>query len=283
MTPVEILYEDQALFVVVKPPGMPSQPERSAAMDMVSYLKNLLADRDGMKNPYVGVVHRLDRPVGGVMVYAKNQQSAAALCAQVAGRTIQKEYLAVVSGTMPEPSGTLTDWLVKDGRTNLSRVVDARQKAGSSCAADVRQKAGSLCAADARQEAGSPCAVDARQKAGSLCAADDSGCRPPVKGAKKAVLDYETLESAAGQDGYSLLRIRLHTGRHHQIRVQLAHSGHPLAGDGRYRTVKDSFRELGLFACRLEFVHPVDKKKMSFEARPQAAPFLMFDAYRSAL
>lgn len=247
MTPVEILYEDQALFVVVKPPGMPSQPERSAAMDMVSYLKNLLADRDGMKNPYVGVVHRLDRPVGGVMVYAKNQRSAAALCAQVAGRTIQKEYLAVVSGTMPEPSGTLTDWLVKDGRTNLSRVVDARQKAGSSCAAD------------------------------------DSGCRPPVKGAKKAVLDYETLESAAGQDGYSLLRIRLHTGRHHQIRVQLAHSGHPLAGDGRYRTVKDSFRELGLFACRLEFVHPVDKKKMSFEARPRAAPFLMFDAYRSAL
>ena len=82
MTPVEILYEDQALFVVVKPPGMPSQPERSAAMDMVSYLKNLLADRDGMKNPYVGVVHRLDRPVGGVMVYAKNQRSAAALCAQ---------------------------------------------------------------------------------------------------------------------------------------------------------------------------------------------------------
>lgn len=231
MMPVELLYEDSELFVAVKPPGMPSQPERSPAMDMVSYLKNLLASRDGIKNPYVGVVHRLDRPVGGVMVYAKTPRAAAELSAQIASRAVRKEYLAVVHGAMAAPEGTLTHWLVKDGRTNRSRIVTPTE----------------------------------------------DGALP--KDARKAVLDYQALETAVcnGQT-YTLLRIRLHTGRHHQIRVQLAGAGHPLAGDGRYRDAGsgDGFCELGLFSCRLEFVHPRSKKTMSWEARPQAAPFGMF-------
>ena len=73
MTQVKILYEDKEIFVVVKPPGMPSQQERSPAMDMVSYLKNLLVARDKVKNPYIAVVHRLDKPVGGVMVYERHR------------------------------------------------------------------------------------------------------------------------------------------------------------------------------------------------------------------
>ena len=103
MESVKILYKDPSVFVVVKPPGMASQPERSTAMDMVSYLKNYISREEGLKNPYVGAVHRLDRPVGGVMVYAKTPEAASALSRQIAGRTVEKEYLAVVCGS-PEKS-----------------------------------------------------------------------------------------------------------------------------------------------------------------------------------
>lgn len=120
---VNILYEDAHIFVVVKPAGMPSQAERSTAVDMVSYLKNLMARRDKVSNPYVAVVHRLDRPVGGVMVYAKTPGAAADLSAQVSSRGVQKAYLAVLCGTLPKPQGHLEHYLRKDGRTNTSEVV----------------------------------------------------------------------------------------------------------------------------------------------------------------
>lgn len=288
MKAVEILYEDPSVMVVVKPAGMPSQPERSTAMDMVSYLKNLLAVRDHVKNPYISVVHRLDRPVGGVMVYAKTKAAAAALSAQISGRTFGKEYLAVVWGTMSEAQGTLEDFLVKDGRTNLSRVVSAD-------AQDHRRNGG----------AAGKGTQDFPLKDASF------------KDAKKAVLEYQVLGfaadgnfGAAGQsasDGNSgavgrfaaggqslacsLLKIRLHTGRHHQIRVQMAHCGHPIAGDRKYgnslfgaadsdanvRPMSDPYRELGLFSCSLEFIHPTTKKRMRYTALPEAAPFLLFD------
>lgn len=243
MRTVQILYEDPAVIVVVKPPGLPSQPERSTAMDMVSYLKNLLAARDKVKNPYIGVVHRLDRPVGGIMVYAKNKTAAANLSAQIASRAISKEYLAVVRGIMEKPHGTLEDLLIRDGRTNLSRV------AGES----------------------------------------------EANGAKKAVLSYEVLEAAQYEGhNYSLLKIKLLTGRHHQIRVQLANLGHPIAGDKKYGSDcksatrypealdgrADPFWELGLFSSSLEFVHPIKKKPVRYRAEPAAQPFLMFHCQR---
>lgn len=239
MRTVDILYEDDDIFVVIKPPGMPSQPERSSTMDMVSYLKNLLASRDKIKNPYVSVVHRLDRPVGGIMVYGKNQKAAAALSAQIAGHCVVKEYMAVVWGQMSVPKAALEDYMIKDGTSNMSRVADSK-----------------------------------------------------VKGAKKAVLSYELLDTAASGDRLlSLLKIRLETGRHHQIRVQLSHGGHPVAGDHKYgRTYfeaqkkerddvvfRDPFYELGLFSCTLEFNHPASKKRLRYEARPFAQPFALFD------
>lgn len=219
---VNILYEDAHIFVVVKPPGMPSQAERSTAVDMVSYLKNLVARRDKVSNPYVAVVHRLDRPVGGVMVYAKTPEAAAGLSAQVSSRDVQKDYLAVLCGTLTNPEGHLEHYLRKDGRTNTSEVV-----------------------------------------------------AKPADG-KRAALDYTVLDTAtvAGST-YSLVDIRLETGRHHQIRVQMSAVGAPVAGDTKYGT-GGGFGEMGLFSRKLVFRHPVSKKVMEFSAVPDGRPFDIF-------
>ena len=221
---VDILYEDDQLFVVVKPPGMPSQAERSTAVDMVSYLKNYLMRKYRKANPYVAVVHRLDRPVGGVMVYAKTPEAAAALSAQVARRAIDKTYMAVVCGTLPQPTGHLEDYLKKDGRTNLSVVTEN---------------------------------------------ASDG---------KMAVLDYEVMAVKEYKGAvYSLVKVFLETGRHHQIRVQMAHAGAPVAGDTKYGSQMDGFRQVGLFSQELAFEHPVTHEKMHFCASPLAEPFKIFE------
>ncbi len=114
---VRILYENRQVIVAVKPPGMPAQSDRSSTMDMVSYLKN----NHGMK--YVGVVHRLDRPVGGIMVYAKTRDAAANLSAQIQKNQMTKKYLVVLTGSLPDEEGLLENYLRKDGRTNMSFVV----------------------------------------------------------------------------------------------------------------------------------------------------------------
>ena len=179
MESVKILYEDPWIFVVVKPPGMATQPERSTAMDMVSYLKNYISRKEGQKNPYVAAVHRLDRPVGGVMVYARTPESASALSRQIAGRTVRKEYLAVVCGSPEKSEGVLEDWLLRNGKTNVSEVVP-----------------------------------------------------PGTLEGKLARLSYKIL--VRNDQGYTLVSVHLETGRHHQIRVQMAKIGHPLLGDDKY-------------------------------------------------
>lgn len=223
---VKILYEDAHIIVVVKPAGMPSQAERSTSMDMVSYLKNMLVRRDKIKNPYIAVVHRLDRPVGGVMVYAKTPKAAASLSKQVSERSISKEYMAVLCGDLPQEKGTLTDWLLKDGRTNMSQVV-----------------------------------------------AENSH-----KDAKKAVLNYQVLDEKEVEGKiYSLVHIHLETGRHHQIRVQMAHAGAPVAGDMKYGSCTERrFRNTALFSSALEFVHPATGKQMRFESKPETDAFGIF-------
>lgn len=258
---VNILYEDAHIFVVVKPPGMPSQAERSTAVDMVSYLKNLLARRDKVANPYVAVVHRLDRPVGGVMVYAKTPTAAANLSAQVSSRGVQKEYLAVLCGTLPNPQGHLEHYLRKDGRTNTSEVVATPEMIATQ---------GSVA------------------KPGAVAKRAD-GKRPDYKSAKgqwpdgkRAALDYTVLDMATVAGNiYTLVDIRLETGRHHQIRVQMAAAGAPVAGDTKYGT-GGGFREMGLFSRKLVFKHPVSKKGMEFSAVPHGRPFDIFAKAQAA-
>lgn len=223
---VEILYEDAELIVVVKPPGMPSQSERSMAVDMVSYLKNYLA-KPGGREPYVAVIHRLDRPVGGVMVYAKSRNAASALSAQISKGQMSKRYMAVLNHTLKNKQGRLENELLKDKQTNLSKIVPA----------------------------GTP-------------------------GAKHAVLDYKVIRTKY-IDGkqYSLAEVDLVTGRHHQIRIQMAGAGAGIYGDTKYNPDFNSVKtwtDIGLFAWHLEFTHPKTRKKMVFEKRPDHSPFTFF-------
>lgn len=214
---VKILFEDKDIIVVEKPAGMASQEDRSADMDMVSYLKNYLVREKKVQGmPYIGVVHRLDRPVGGVMVYAKTQQAAKNLSEQIRGNRMTKEYLAVLTGTLKKKEALLEDYLISNGRTNSTAVTD--------------------------------------QKA---------------EGAKLARLKYKVLRTKF-ENGkqYSLVNIQLITGRHHQIRVQMANAGAGLWGDTRYNpefTGKAGWHDLALFAWHLEFDHPRTKKRLVFE------------------
>ena len=227
MADVKILYEDVQIIVCVKPAGMASQAERSSAMDLVSWLKNYIGGQKravgGQKN-YIGVVHRLDKPFGGVMVYAKTPKAASELSRQFSAHDTEKTYLAVLTGRLPETSGVLENRLERDGRTNTSSVVDT--------------------------------------------------------GGKQARLEYRVL---AERDGRSLVEVRLYTGRHHQIRVQMAHAGAGIYGDMKYnreatekwnreRETPTGSKGLGLFSCGLIFSHPATGKRMKFKVLPGKGP-----------
>lgn len=222
----EILYEDNNLIVCYKPAGVATQTKRLGQQDMESILKNYVAEelRKCNKNvpPYIGIVHRLDQPVEGVMVYAKNPKTAAALSKQVQERSIGKNYYALVQ--LPEgktfaettglaSEGTREDFMTFDRRMNVSRIVPKG-----------------------------------------------------TKDAKKAVLDYKLI---AEKEGRALLDITLHTGRHHQIRLQMAGMGTPIIGDRKYG--ESEARQLGLCSYRIAFVSPTNGKDCEYKIRPENA------------
>ena len=118
------LYEDDELLVIKKDAGTPVQAGKMRIMDLEGIIKRELYMRDPKGGePYLGIVHRLDQPVEGVMVFAKNQKAAAALSKQVTDGTMKKHYLALVCGKPSEKEGTLVDYIQKDGRSNTSKVV----------------------------------------------------------------------------------------------------------------------------------------------------------------
>lgn len=245
---VKILYEDNDIIVVVKPAGIPSQSDKSMTMDMVSYLKNYIAgkrdakekensgkaQKDGAgragtvkKEPYISVVHRLDRPVGGVMVYAKTPEAAQDISRQIQNNTVTKKYMAVLTGVLKETQGERTDWLLKDGRTNTSKTVPEK-----------------------------------------------------TAGAKKARLYYKIIKTKQQEESsLSLAQIELFTGRHHQIRVQMAAAGAGVYGDTKYNPEfqnKKGWFDMGLFSYYLAFKHPKTKKTMVFEQKPSDGIFSLF-------
>lgn len=124
----KILYEDDAIIVCRKEAGIPVQTAKMGLQDMVSLLKNYRVQKK--EEPYIGLVHRLDQPVEGVMLFAKTKQAASALAKQVSGRSVDKCYYAVVWGKMSAASGELSDYLLKDGKSNRSEVVP-EQTAGA--------------------------------------------------------------------------------------------------------------------------------------------------------
>lgn len=227
----EILYEDNNLIVCYKPAGVATQTKRLGQQDMESLLKNHVAVelRKENKNvpPYIGVVHRLDQPVEGVMVYAKNPKAAAVLSKQVQERSIGKNYYALVQ--LPEgktfeettglaTDGTREDFMIFDRRTNVSRIVPKG-----------------------------------------------------TKDAKKAVLDYKVI---AETEGRALLDITLHTGRHHQIRLQMAGMGTPIVGDRKYG--ESEAPQLGLCSYRIAFASPTDGKECEYRIMPKNAAISAF-------
>lgn len=203
---IPILYEDKHIVVCLKPRGVLSQTD-SKGSDAMPEL--LAAQCGGTFYP----VHRLDREVSGVMVFARTRDAAAKL-SQLVGdhEKFCKQYLAVIEGALAEKTGILEDLLFHDRFKNKTYVVD-RMRGG-------------------------------------------------VKAAK---LSYRVLEE---KEGKSLLRIRLYTGRTHQIRVQLSSRGLPLAGDRRYGAVGDG--DIALFSESLTFPHPITRKTISVSAQPES-------------
>jgi 23S rRNA pseudouridine1911/1915/1917 synthase len=276
-----ILYEDNNIIVVHKPAGIATQTARVGQRDMVSEVTGYLAAKEKSvysagiawekpankakagsgKLPYVGLVHRLDQPVEGILVFAKDKQSAAVLGRQVAEESVQhldsspaegvkqtgtkmeKHYLAVICGEQFPDEGELLDYLLKDGKTNTSRTVPKE-----------------------------------------------------VKGAKEARLSYrilhrksigEIVRSAEAAGGNSrqlaLAEIHLQTGRHHQIRVQMSQAGMSLLGDHKYAdkaTIAISgqlkVKEVALCASYLSFTHPMSGERMQFEIKPEGKSFQIF-------
>lgn len=232
----KIIYEDEAILVIHKPAGFPVQTKGVGNMDCVCELKNYLKKQSLEKisektpnkkiprEPYLGIIHRLDQPVEGLMVFAKTQKAAATLSAQVSGADdsrMVKCYKARVFGHLPEKKGELTDYLTTDNKTNMSYVVEEKDSA------------------DLETEG------------------------------KESILEYRVeFEDAYTQELY----IHLHTGRHHQIRVQLSHAGVPILGDQKYGTEdsieysrQQGIRNVCLRAVNLQFKHPTSGEWKEWE------------------
>lgn len=215
MENLKVLFEDNHIIVVEKKPNIPSQADKTNDIDMLTIIKNYLKEKYHKPGEvYLGLIHRLDRPVGGVMVFAKTSKAAARLSEQVRQKELKKKYLTIVDGKMEKESAILEDYLLKNERNNLSKVV-----------------------------------------------------KPDTKNAKYAKLDY-TLIKYDETLNLSVLEINLHTGRHHQIRVQLASRNHSIYADQKYGT-RGRGKQICLWAYALTIKHPITKESMTFYAIPE--------------
>ncbi len=224
---LNILFEDNHIIVVKKPVNIPVQADETGDADLLTLVKNYIKVKYNKPGAvYCGLVHRLDRPVGGVMVFARTSKAASRLSAQFAGGA-KKRYAAVTVGRQPRPHMRLEDFLLRDGDSRTSSVVSA-----------------------------------------------------DTPGAKRACLDAYAVASTGGK---SLLDIALHTGRHHQIRVQLAHAGMPIWGDQRYNPQARAGQQIALFAYSLTFEHPTLRQSMTFTLAPSGGAWDTFGVQLSAL
>ena len=211
---LKVLFEDNHIIVVEKPVNIPSQGDKTGDEDMLTIIKKYLIKKYNKPgDAYLGLVHRLDRPTGGVMVFAKTSKAASRLSEQIREKQFEKEYLCIVDGKMEEDHGTYEDYLVKNEKNNLSKVVGAK-----------------------------------------------------TKNAKLAKLDYK-VEKYNEETNLSLVKVKLYTGRHHQIRVQFSSRKHSLYGDQKYG-IRGKGKQLCLWAYKLTFYHPTTKQKLQFETYP---------------
>ena len=226
-----IIYEDEHILIYNKPAGLAVQTKRITETDLESDIKNYLFRQSGTA-PYLGLVHRLDQPVEGLVLFAKTKEAAADLSRKIDSRDIEKRYAAVVEGRPGSPEGKLADFIAWDGRTNKAEVVSEGSRL------------------------------------------------PGNKKAALSTLEYKCLEEASYEDRLvSLLDIRLLSGRHHQIRVQLSNMGCPIIGDRKYNEKSPGSEGVSfpaLAAYRLTFPHPVTKEDVAVNIRPSNPVFDVF-------
>ena len=212
---MEILYEDNHIIVVSKPQGVASQPDETGDKDILTQVKEYIKEKYNKPGEaFVGLVHRLDRPTGGAMVFAKTSKAASRLSEQMRNGDFDKTYLAVVCGKPREQKGKIVSWLKKDERNNVVKIVPQT-----------------------------------------------------TNGAKRAELDYEVLSYNQETDR-SLVKVKIYSGRGHQIRVQMKSIKCPIYGDQKYGGEGMAKVMLNLFATELAFLHPVTKQKLIFRVYP---------------
>lgn len=214
MENLKVLYEDNHIIVVEKAPNIPSQGDKTNDVDMLTIIKHYLKIKYNKPGKvYLGLIHRLDRPVGGVMVFAKTSKAAARLSEQVRNKVFKKQYLVIVDGKMEKEHDVIKDYLLKNERNNMSKVVEDK-----------------------------------------------------TKNAKLAILEYDVIKYDE-ELNLSILKVNLHTGRHHQIRVQMASRGHSIYADQKYGT-RGRGKQICLWAYSLTIQHPITKEYMTFEDIP---------------
>lgn len=209
---MKVLYEDNHIIVVNKDSGEIVQGDKTGDVPLSDIVKEYIREKYNKPgNVFLGVVHRLDRPVSGVVVFARTSKALSRLNDMFRNGDVHKTYLALTAGKPPIPADTLTSWLVRNEKQNKSYCYNHE-----------------------------------------------------VPDSKKAVLSYK---EAGHTDNYTLLEVELKTGRHHQIRCQLASIGCPIKGDLKYgarRSNPDG--SISLVSANITFVHPVSKQLMSFDA-----------------
>ncbi|HIY45453.1 MAG TPA: RluA family pseudouridine synthase [Candidatus Borkfalkia excrementipullorum] len=224
MDELNILHEDNHIIVVLKPQGVPTCGDESGDDSLLEQVRRYIKETYNKPgNVYVGLIHRLDRPTGGVMVFAKTSKAASRLAEQMRSGDFEKRYLAVLAGVPKEPQAKLVNYLKKNAVNNMVYV-----------------------------------------------------CPPTTDGAKMASLEYFVKEE---KGGCALVEVKLHTGRTHQIRVQMANIGAPVYGDMRYGGENAKKGNLALWAYSLTFTHPVTKERLRFMAGPpeDGSPWKHFD------
>lgn len=213
----QIAYEDNHIIVINKLPSEIVQADKTGDTPLSEKIKEFLKVREHKPgNVFCGVIHRLDRPVSGLVIFAKTSKALSRFNELFRDKTIQKTYWAVVKNKPPLHKDKLVHYVVKNEKNNVSK---AHLK--------------------------------------------------PINNCLRAELDYELIASS---DNYHLLQIKLHTGRHHQIRCQLAAIGCPIKGDIKYgfnRTNEGGF--IHLHSYSLEFEHPIKKEPLIIKALPLSA------------
>lgn len=212
--PNQIVYEDNHILILNKLPSEIVQGDKTGDLPLSEKIKNYIKQRDLKPgNVFCGVIHRLDRPVSGLIIFAKTSKALSRFNELFREKTIQKSYLAVVKNKPSKEKDTLVHYLIKNEKTNMSKAFNK-----------------------------------------------------PNKHTTRAELEYEVISSS---DNYHLLKIKLLTGRHHQIRCQLSAIGSPIKGDLKYgfdRTNEGGF--IHLHSYLLQFTHPIKQEELLIRAMP---------------